>query len=139
MKTFNMVKNILKTLEITSDRGLVLQFFEGILNLVPIGVLCSAKHVIVKRWHIMSCTLIITAWWSCKKTTKHNFYKFEDIIPFTNFNFVDIGHSWPCLLFMWYDLVCRKTRKLLFRSTWGWSLIYSINWWSCFRNLFTMM
>ena len=38
MKTFNMVKIILKTLKITSDRGLVLQFFEVTINLASIGV-----------------------------------------------------------------------------------------------------
>ena len=34
-----MVKNHCKTFEITSDRGLVLQFFEAPMNLAP-GVCC---------------------------------------------------------------------------------------------------
>ena len=34
------LKIILKTLEMTPDRGLVLQFFKATMNLPPTGVLC---------------------------------------------------------------------------------------------------
>ena len=39
MKTFNMAKHHYETFEITSARGLVLQFLEAPMNLAP-GVLC---------------------------------------------------------------------------------------------------
>ena len=39
MKTFIWIKIILKTLEITSDGGLALQFSKATMNLAPIGVL----------------------------------------------------------------------------------------------------
>ena len=39
MKTFKRIKIILKTLEITSDGGLALQFSKATMNLAPTGVL----------------------------------------------------------------------------------------------------
>ena len=41
MKVFHTIKKHLKLLEITPDKGLVLQFLNALMNLASIGILSS--------------------------------------------------------------------------------------------------
>ena len=58
MKTSTWLKIILKTFEIISDRGLVLQLFEAIMNLASMDVLCIfGNQYIMGR--VLSCSVIL--------------------------------------------------------------------------------
>ena len=91
------LKITLKTLEITSDRGLVLKFFEATMNIAPIGVLC-----IFSNQYMMERALC------CSIKVNFFFAVFDVNFNFNNF-LVRLSYLWICWCYIYTWVTLRQS------------------------------